>query len=117
MEAVAARNAVNLEVKTGRMPHPNTLPCTDCGHTWKPGERRHEYDHHKGYSVRNRLKVQAVCTTCHHRRDNPRSAQTACVNGHPFTPENTYQRTRPGGGRACRACRRAYDKRRSGRRG
>ena len=24
-------------------PHPNTLPCVDCGHIWFEGERRHEY--------------------------------------------------------------------------
>lgn len=32
--------------------------------------------------------------------------RTHCVNGHEFTPENTYIRTRPEGGRECRACRR-----------
>lgn len=33
------------------------------------------------------------------------SRKTHCVNGHPFDAENTIQRTRPGGGRKCRACR------------
>lgn len=31
------------------------------------------------------------------------SAKTACVNGHEFTPENTYLRA-DGSGRDCRAC-------------
>lgn len=34
-----------------------------------------------------------------------RSRQTHCVNGHEFTPENTY--IPPKGGRHCRACRKA----------
>jgi hypothetical protein len=33
-----------------------------------------------------------------------RAAQTCCVNGHEFTPENTYRQ--PDGTRTCRACRR-----------
>lgn len=79
---------------------------------WRPGERRHEYDHHKGYGPAHHLDVQAVCTLCHATRDSTRKAQTECVKGHPFTPENTYLRTRSSGGRACRACRRIYDKER-----
>ncbi len=30
--------------------------------------------------------------------------QTHCVNGHEFTQENTYRRSRRQGGRQCRAC-------------
>lgn len=41
-----ARRRINVEVRTGRRPHPNTIPCVDCGHIWKMGERRHEYDHY-----------------------------------------------------------------------
>lgn len=33
-----------------------------------------------------------------------RAATTHCVNGHEYTPENTY--TRSEGWRACRACNR-----------
>ena len=32
------------------------------------------------------------------------AAQTHCIHGHEFTPENTLIRTRPQGGRDCRAC-------------
>lgn len=38
-----------------------------------------------------------------------RTEATHCVNGHEFTPENTYIRT--SGRRACRECKRAYDRR------
>lgn len=34
-----------------------------------------------------------------------RQEATACVRGHPFSPENTY--SRPNGARQCRACNRA----------
>ena len=42
---------------------------------------------------------------------------THCVNGHEFTPENTYAHIRPESGfprRQCRECRRAADRRRKG---
>lgn len=39
------------------------------------------------------------------------AAKTYCVNGHEFTPENTITRKRPGGGRACRTCRRDAQRR------
>src|SRR6185369_549903 len=29
-----ARQKVNYAVQTGRIPSPNSLPCTDCGHIW-----------------------------------------------------------------------------------
>lgn len=104
----AARIAVNVEVRFGRLPRPNTLPCTDCGHIWKPGERRHEYDHHNGYAPEHYLDVEPVCTTCHARRDSSKMRQTHCVHGHEFTPENTIRKTN--GTRGCRECRRAHDR-------
>lgn len=67
-DRVQARQRVNVEVRTKRRPHPNTLPCVDCGHVWMKGERRHEYDHAKGYAPEHHLDVESVCTTCHRSR-------------------------------------------------
>jgi hypothetical protein len=69
-----ARRRVNYLVEAGLLPHPNTVPCTDCGHVWSVGERRHEYDHHHGYTAKHHEEVEAVCTTCHHRREDQRRA-------------------------------------------
>jgi hypothetical protein len=70
-----ARRRVNVLVRTGRLPRPNSLPCVDCGHRWGPGERRHEYDHYLGYAAAHHLDVEVVCTTCHHEREQARAAQ------------------------------------------
>lgn len=67
-----ARQRINVEVRTGRRPHPNTVACVDCGHVWKTGERRHEYDHHLGYSAAHHYDVEAVCTRCQRRRSMKR---------------------------------------------
>lgn len=64
-----ARQRINVLVKTGKLPHPKTLLCTDCGHVWKEGERRHEYDHHLGYDAQHHYHVQPVCTQCHTKRE------------------------------------------------
>jgi hypothetical protein len=69
-----ARRRVNHLVDIGALPRPNAVPCTDCGHVWSPGERRHEYDHHLGYAPEHHEDVQAVCTTCHHAREDTRRA-------------------------------------------
>jgi hypothetical protein len=103
-----ARQRINVEVKTGRRPHPNSLPCVGCGHIWQEGERRHEYDHYLGYAAAHHYDVQPVCTECHARRDGAKAKQTHCIHGHEFTPENTI--VRPNGTRQCRECRRAYDR-------
>lgn len=60
-----ARQRINVEVRTGKRPHPNFLPCVDCGHVYTDGERRHEYDHYKGYSAEHHYDVEPVCTICH----------------------------------------------------
>jgi len=70
----AARSAVRHAVLSGRMPHPNSVPCTDCGDIWRDGERRHEHDHHLGYEPAHRLDVEVVCTTCHADREKKRRA-------------------------------------------
>lgn len=110
-DKLQARHRINVEVAAGRRAHPNSLPCADCGHIWIEGERRHEYDHHLGYAAEHHLAVEPVCTLCHHKRDNPRASQTACAKGHEFTPENTFHPKE--GGRACRQCRRDYDRTRT----
>jgi hypothetical protein len=67
-DRLQARQRVNVEVRRGWRPHPNDLPCVDCGHEWAPGQRRHEYDHHLGYAAEHHLDVEPVCTVCHRRR-------------------------------------------------
>lgn len=67
-----ARRRVNYLVEAGLLPRPNNLPCADCGHTWIPGQSRHEYDHHRGYASEHHEDVEAVCTTCHHARETDR---------------------------------------------
>jgi len=61
-----ARKTVNLLVRTGRMVAPRKLPCVGCGHIGP--DRRHEYDHHKGYAAENHLAVIPLCSKCHARR-------------------------------------------------
>jgi hypothetical protein len=64
-----ARQRVNNEVKRGRLPRPDSLPCMDCGHVRTRGDRRrHEYDHYLGYAAENQFDVQAVCSLCHAKR-------------------------------------------------
>lgn len=67
-----ARRRINYLVEQGKIPRPNALPCTDCGHVWTDGERRHEYDHHRGYESETQLIVEPVCTTCHRSREKKR---------------------------------------------
>lgn len=69
-----ARGRVNHLVNVKIIPDPNDLSCADCGHAWSPGERRHEYDHHLGYAPEHHEDVEAVCTTCHHAREQARKA-------------------------------------------
>src|SRR5579872_1157315 len=103
-----ARQRINVEVRSGRRPHPNTLPCVDCGHRWTPGERRHEYDHYLGYGTSHHYDVEPVCTVCHAKRDSEKKKQSECYRGHPFTPQNTI--LKKNGNRTCRECRRARDR-------
>ncbi len=99
-----ARRRVNAEVEAGLRPHPNTIPCTDCGHVWRPGERRHEYDHYLGYDARYHRKVQAVCTRCHRRRD----AKGRCTRGHSLLDATVTVDKK--GHRICKVCTRIRDR-------
>lgn len=67
-----ARARVNYLVQVGRLAHPSSLPCVDCGHVWSFGEKRHEYDHHLGYAAEHQLDVEPVCTECHDHRTRSR---------------------------------------------
>lgn len=107
-----ARQRINVEVRTGKRLHPNSISCVDCGHIWQLGERRHEYDHHLGYAAKHHYDVESVCTTCHASRDSAQKKKTHYVHGHEFTPENTGHKTN--GTRFCRQCRRAHDRNRRG---
>lgn len=113
-----ARARVNRMVQRGVFPHPNSLPCEECGHVWHEGEKRHEYDHHLGYDALHQLDVEVVCPTCNKlravargeikieklkaaaaiRRDN---RKTHCVRGHPMSYGN-------GGVWRCYECRREW---------
>lgn len=110
-----ARQRINVDVKAGRRPHPNTLPCAACGHVWREGERRHEYHHHLGYAAEHHADVQPLCTTCHAATDSTQKAKTHCLRGHEYTPQNTINK--PNGCRQCRECCRIKDRRRGWRRG
>lgn len=107
-DKIQARQRINMQIRTGIRPHPNTLPCADCGHVYGPGESRHEYDHHLGYSVEHQLDVQAVCVRCHKKRDSAKANATHCIHGHEYTSENTGRKGN--GTRFCRECRRARDR-------
>jgi hypothetical protein len=73
-DRLQARGRVNYLVNAGLMADPNDVPCVDCGHVWALGERRHEYDHHRGYAAEHHEAVEAVCTTCHHARETQRAS-------------------------------------------
>lgn len=99
-DAEQARQRINIEVRTGYRPHPNDLPCHDCGHVHAPGERRHEYDHYLGYSAEHHADVQAVCTVCHAKRHQV----ATCERGHEIDGVSANGR------RFCKECRRSRDR-------
>ena len=67
-----ARRRINYFVEQSILPHPNSLPCVDCGHVYPKGRIRHEYDHYLGYEAMHHEHVEAVCSKCHHRREEVR---------------------------------------------
>lgn len=103
-----ARRRVNVLVRTGRLPHPSTLPCSLCGH--REDDRRHEYHHAQGYDCEAHLKVVVVCCRCHSKQDG-KGAWKQCAKGHKFTSENTG--IAKNGRRFCRMCRREWDRKRN----
>jgi hypothetical protein len=60
-----AQHRISVLVKSGRLTHPNELPCDKCGRIWKRGRARHNYHHHLGYAPEHHLDVQALCSSCH----------------------------------------------------
>lgn len=50
-----ASAAVGQAIKQGKLPHPTTLRCADCGAIAT------NYDHHLGYAREHWLDVQPVC--------------------------------------------------------
>ncbi len=67
-----ARVAVANQIRRGERPTANSLPCVDCGHVYKHGALRHEYDHHNGYGPGHETEVEVVCRTCHDDRGKAR---------------------------------------------
>ena len=73
-DKLQARRRINYLVEQGRIPHPDDLPCIDCGDEIFLRRYRHEYDHACGYDGLNQLYVEPVCSRCHHGREKSRSS-------------------------------------------
>jgi len=56
----------------GQRPHPNTVPCEDCGHVWFEGERRHDYVEADG-TVTIEDGADVSCTLCRQKRGRGRN--------------------------------------------
>jgi hypothetical protein len=67
-----ARRRVNYLVEQGLLPRPEEIGCLDCGDGVFTGTFRHEYDHAHGYDGDNQLRVEPVCSRCHHAREEAR---------------------------------------------
>jgi hypothetical protein len=65
-DKLQARARINHAIQIGLIPNPNSVPCMDCGHLGQ--DRRHEYDHPFGYSAKQQMAVEPVCSICHHKR-------------------------------------------------
>lgn len=68
-DKLQARARVNGLVAKGELPHPNTVPCFECGAEWFRGSRRHSYHHHQGYGPDKQLVVIPLCSICHAHAD------------------------------------------------
>lgn len=60
-ERLKAHEAVNIAVRKGRLPRPDSLQCHYC-----PAQAK-EYHHYKGYAPEHWLDVVPVCTKCHNK--------------------------------------------------
>jgi len=60
-----ARHFINIDVKLGLRPNPNSLYCAICGH--KGPDVKHEYHHGNGYSEERFYDVVALCVKCHQK--------------------------------------------------
>lgn len=61
-----AQRRIQTLVENGTLPHPNTLPCKDCGKRWNGDKKsRIEYDHAKGYAPEFHETVEPRCVKCH----------------------------------------------------
>lgn len=58
-QKLKARSSVNVAIKKGELPRPNTLLCNYC-----PNQAE-DYHHHKGYAPEYWLDVIPVCKKCH----------------------------------------------------
>jgi hypothetical protein len=85
----AAREAVHAAVKAGKMPHPTSLSCAECG---KPAVG---YHHHRGYAFAYRLEAQALCAACHGRAHRLPIEQKRVVRVFDWADVPAAQRMRP----------------------
>jgi hypothetical protein len=61
---------VRSAVQSGKLKSPKELPCADCQN------QAVEYDHYLGYDLEHVFDVQAVCKSCHAKREFNRGKLT-----------------------------------------
>jgi hypothetical protein len=116
----ACVNVDHMEVVTNRV---NILRGetvkTHCanGHEFTPENTRLNGAGHRRCEicVRDSQEARNADRRAERLAKPPKAPKTHCVNGHEFTPENTYEN--PAGWRECRACRRAKSQRSAAKRG
>lgn len=75
--------------------------CEECGRENVPLD----WANVSGQYKRERSDFKALCRSCHWKKD---FRKECCPSGHPYDEENTYYN--PAGHRACRKCRRLWEK-------
>jgi hypothetical protein len=63
-----ARRRIQTLIQNGTLPAPADVTCVDCQAA--PGR---EYDHHLGYAAEHHEDVEALCASCHHKREADRA--------------------------------------------